>query len=78
MWEGFLIYLSYYSHAWQSLSDDVYSIQYYVINLSVTCGTSVGISAYSDFQYQQNWLPRYNWNIVESGAKHHNLYPNPW
>ena len=22
-----------------------------------------------------NWLPRYNWNIVESGVKHHN--PNP-
>ena len=25
--------------------------------------------------HQQNWPPWYNWNIVESGAKHHN--PNP-
>jgi hypothetical protein len=23
----------------------------------------------------ENWLPRYNWNIVESDIKHHN--PNP-
>jgi hypothetical protein len=22
-----------------------------------------------------NWLPQYNWNIVESGVKHHNPYP---
>jgi len=22
------------------------------------------------------WLPQYNWNIVESGVKHHNLNPN--
>ena len=24
---------------------------------------------------QWNWRPRYNWNIVESGVKHHNHYP---
>ena len=25
--------------------------------------------------HQQNWQPRYNWNIVESGVKHHNSNP---
>jgi len=25
----------------------------------------------SDFLHQQNWPPQYNWNIVESGVKHH-------
>ena len=30
---------------------------------------------YSDFLHQWKWSPRYNWNIVESGVKHHN--PNP-
>jgi hypothetical protein len=29
------------------------------------------------FLYQENWLPRYSWNIVESGVKHHNLCTNP-
>jgi len=30
---------------------------------------------YSVFLHQLNWLPRYNWNFVESGIKHPN--PNP-
>ena len=30
---------------------------------------------YSVFLHQLNWLPRYNWNFVESGLKH--LNPNP-
>jgi hypothetical protein len=29
-------------------------------------------SGYLDFLYQQNYPPRYNWNIVESDIKHHN------
>jgi hypothetical protein len=28
----------------------------------------------SGFLHQWNWLPRFNWNIVESGIKHHNSY----
>ena len=32
-------------------------------------------SGYSGFLHQLYWSPRYNWNIVESGVKHHN--PNP-
>jgi hypothetical protein len=27
---------------------------------------------YSGFLHQLNWPPRYNWNTVESDAKHHN------
>jgi hypothetical protein len=33
---------------------------------------------FSGFLNQENWLSRYNWNIVESGIKHHkpNNQPN--
>jgi hypothetical protein len=34
-------------------------------------------SRYSGFIHHLNWLPRYKWNIVESGIKHHNPIPNP-
>ena len=37
---------------------------------------SVVFSEYSSFLHQLNWPPRYNWNIVESGIKHHNPNPN--
>jgi hypothetical protein len=39
--------------------------------LSVTCDKSVVFSGYSGFLNQYNWQPRYNWNIVKSGVKHH-------
>ena len=29
------------------------------------------VSGYSGFLHQLNWLPQYNWNIVQSGIKHH-------
>ena len=29
----------------------------------------------SGFLHQQKWLPRYNWNIVESDIKHHKPKP---
>ena len=32
-------------------------------------------SVYTGSLHQWNWPPRYNWNIVERGVKHHN--PNP-
>ena len=44
--------------------------------MSATCDRSVVFSGYSSFLHQYNWLPPYNWNIVESGIKHHN--PNPY
>jgi hypothetical protein len=44
-------------------------------SLSVTCDRSVVFSEYSGLLHQQNWLPQYNWNIVENGVKHPN--PNP-
>ena len=37
--------------------------------VSVTCGRSVVFSGYTGFLHQENWPPRYNWNIV--GVKHH-------
>ena len=49
---------------------EVYSIQHYVINLSITCVRSVIFSGFSGFLHQLNWPPRYNWNIVEGGVKH--------
>ena len=39
------------------------------------CGRCVVFSGYSGFPHQWNWPPRYNWYIVESGIKHHNLNP---
>jgi len=32
---------------------------------------SVVLTWYSSFFHQQNWPPRYSWNIVERGVKHH-------
>jgi hypothetical protein len=43
--------------------------------MSVTSDRSVVFSGYSGFLYQQNWPLRYNWNIVESGIKHHETKP---
>ena len=45
-------------------------------SLSVTCDRLVVFSGYSSFAHQKNWPPQYNWNIVESGIKHHNPNPN--
>jgi hypothetical protein len=45
------------------------------ISLLVTCDRSVIFSGYSGFLHQYNWPSRYNWNIVESGVKHHNHNP---
>ena len=45
--------------------------------MSVNCGRPV---VFSGFVHQQNWPPRFNWNIVESDVKHPNPNPNstPW
>ena len=45
--------------------------------MSVTCCRSVVFSGYSGFPHQYNWPPRYNWNIVKSGVKHHQPKPKP-
>jgi hypothetical protein len=39
-------------------------------SLSVTCGRCMVISGYSRILHQKN--TDYNWNIIESGVKHHN------
>ena len=35
------------------------------------CDRSGVFFGYSNFLQKQNWLPRYNWIIVECGVKHH-------
>ena len=51
-----------------------YNIMWY--SLSVTyCGRLVVYSWYSGFFHQLNWPPLCNWNIIESGIKHHNPPP---
>ena len=46
---------------------EVYLMQHYVIGLWLSAGRW--------FSPPLNCPPRYNWYIVESGAKHHNPYP---
>jgi len=46
--------------------DEVYSIQHDVMNIVSD------LRQVSGFLLQLNWLPRYNWNIVESGIKYLN------
>jgi hypothetical protein len=44
---------------------DVYSIQYYVIKFVSDLRQVGGFLGYSGFLHQQNWPPRYNWNVIE-------------
>jgi hypothetical protein len=46
-------------------------VQHYVIKFVSDLRRSVVLSGSSDFLHQYNWPPWYNWNIVESGVKHH-------
>ena len=48
---------------------EVYNIMW--SSLSVTCDRLMVFSASSDFLHQENWPPRYSWNIVESDVKQH-------
>ena len=43
--------------------------------MPVTCDMSAVFPGYSCFLHKENWKPRNNWNIVQSGVKHHS--PNP-
>ena len=52
---------------------EMYSIQHYVIKVSVTFGRSVVFSGYSTNKTDYHD----NLNSVESGAKHYNPYHNP-
>ena len=60
-----------------TLRRDVLDVTLCDKSLSVTCNRSVVFSGYSGFLPQLNWPPGYNWNIVESGIKHHIPTPNP-
>ena len=52
---------------------EVYLIQHYVIKL--VCDLR-HLCVFFWVLHQYNWPPLYNWNIVESGVKHHNPKPN--
>ena len=56
---------------------DVLDATLYDKSLSMTCDRSVVFSGYSRFPPPVKWPPRYNWNILESGVKHHNTTPTP-
>ena len=53
---------------------EVYNIMWW--SVSVTCDRSVDFSGSSNFLHPWKWPPRYNWNIVESGVKHHQTNNN--
>ena len=46
--------------------------------MSVTCCRSVVFGGYSSFLHQYNWPSLYDWNIIESGFKHHSHNPIYW
>ena len=49
----------------------VIQVKTHMTNCTITCDRTVVFSGYFGFLHQYNWPPQYNWNIVESGAKHH-------
>jgi hypothetical protein len=55
---------------------EVYSMQPYVIKFVSDLRQVGGFLLVVRFPLPLNWPPRYTWNIVESGVKHHN--PNPY
>jgi len=58
-------------------SGEVYSLQHHVINSVSDLRQVSGFLWVLRFLHQWNWPPRYSWNIVESGATHHNPNLNP-
>jgi hypothetical protein len=52
--------------------DEVYSIQHYVIKVVSDLWQVGGFLRLLRFIHQWKRPPRNNWNIVESGIKHHN------
>ena len=52
---------------------EVYAIQHYVIKF---LSDMRQVGGFLRVLHQLNWPPRYNWNIVEDGVKHHNPNPN--
>ena len=65
-------------HHWgcesESRSGNVYLIQHCVIKFVSDLRQ---VSGRLRVLHQYNWPPQYNWNIVESGVKHHNPNLNP-
>ena len=64
--------LSIIHHFLISYTGTQYNIMWW--SLSVTCDRAMVFSVYPGFLHQWNWPPRFNWNVDESGVKHHNPY----
>jgi hypothetical protein len=62
-------------HHWcefESPSDEVYSVQHnYVIKFVCDLHRWFSLGTPVSSTNKTEWSPRYNWNIVESGVKHH-------
>ena len=54
---------------------DTSNIHCTCFNVKMNGNMSMVFSGYSGFIHQYNWTLRYNWNIVESGVKHHSSNP---
>ena len=52
-------------------SQSGWGVQHYMIKFVSDLRQVSGFHGSSGFLHQYNWPPRYNWNIVESGIKHH-------
>ena len=50
---------------------ELYSIKHYLIKFISDLRQVGGFLRVLWLLHQYNWPPRYNWNIVESGVKHH-------
>ena len=55
----------------------MYSIQHYVIKFVSFLWQVGSFLQEFCFLHQWKWPPQYNWNIVESGVRHHKAKPNP-
>ena len=74
-----ILYKLYKSHSLQGLVYMLYySIQQYVIKFVSDLRHDGGFLPVLRFlQPKKNWPPRYSWNIVVSGVKHHTPKPKP-
>jgi hypothetical protein len=67
---------AYHHWCFEFVSRSGRDVQYYVIKFVSDLDRSMVFSGSSGFLHQYNWLPRYNWNIVESGVNHHQTNKN--
>ena len=66
-------------NAYHHLSGEFESCSWWGVLDTTLCDDALVLfSGYFSFLHQLNWPPRYNWNIVESGIKHHKPQPTKY